>query len=106
MGKVATIRLHTMPTGCVVAVSHKRNPDGYFRYRVGSCRKPGSIIFMFHRWVWEQHNGPIPEGYEINHLCLNRGCINPEHLECIDGREHAIKTNRERKFIKKSQREV
>ncbi|WEM05518.1 HNH endonuclease [Ralstonia phage BOESR1] len=51
---------------------------------------------MFHRAMWEHHNGPIPEGYEINHLCNNRGCCTLEHLECITREEHLIKTNKAR----------
>lgn len=100
MGKVETLRFHKMPTGCVVCVSHKRNLDGYFRYTIGSSRKAGRKMFMFHRWVWEQQVGPIPEGYEINHKCFNRGCCNVEHLECIDGTEHTVLTNRTRKLVK------
>lgn len=100
MGGVATLRFHKMPTGCVVCVSHKRNHDGYFRYSIGSSRKGEKKCFMFHRWVWERHRGPIPEGYEIDHLCLNRGCCNVEHLQCIPKREHIIKTNKERRLIK------
>lgn len=88
MGGVATLRFHKMPTGCVVCVSHKRNHDGYFRYSIGSSRKGEKKCFMFHRWVWERHRGPIPEGYEI------------EHLQCIPKREHIIKTNKERKLVK------
>lgn len=33
------------------------------------------------RQIYQEHKGPIPEGYEINHLCWHRRCINPEHLE-------------------------
>lgn len=99
MGGVATLRFHTMPTGCIVCVSHKRDKDGYFRYSIGSSRKGEKVAFMFHRFVWENVHGKIPEGYEIDHLCLNRGCCNVEHLQCIPKREHVIKTNRERKVI-------
>lgn len=36
-----------------------------------------------HRVVYEALVGPIPEGLSIDHLCRNRGCVNPEHLEPV-----------------------
>jgi hypothetical protein len=33
-----------------------------------------------HRAVWEQVNGPIPEGMVVRHTCHNRACCNPGHL--------------------------
>lgn len=51
---------------------------------------------MFHRIIWEMKWGVIPDGHEINHLCHNRGCCNIDHLECLDGTEHAVLGNRER----------
>ena len=51
---------------------------------------------MYHRYMWEREHGPIPEGYEINHLCKNRACFNIDHLECINGTDHTVLTNTER----------
>jgi transposase len=36
-----------------------------------------------HRWFWEQRNGPVPEGYDLDHLCRVRHCVNPDHLEVV-----------------------
>ena len=59
----------------------------------GSVRFNGSARVV-HRIIWEHHHGqPIPDGLQIDHLCRNRGCCNPEHLEAVTQtenlREHA-----------------
>lgn len=36
-----------------------------------------------HRWVWEQHNGPIPNGYVIHHINSNKLDNRIENLSCI-----------------------
>jgi len=36
-----------------------------------------------HCWMYEQKYGPIPEGTELDHLCRNRRCVNPDHLEPV-----------------------
>jgi hypothetical protein len=83
-------------TGCLVPTNMKLNQDGYFRKAWGSCRKNERVAEMFHRFIWRARKGEIPDEYEINHLCGNRACQNVDHMECIHGKEHAIKTNQER----------
>jgi hypothetical protein len=36
-----------------------------------------------HRVAYELLYGPIPDGLQIDHLCRNRGCVNPTHLEAV-----------------------
>lgn len=41
-----------------------------------------------HRRFWEAVNGPRPDGHHIHHLCRNRACVNPDHLESLPERQH------------------
>jgi len=51
-----------------------RHPRGYgsFLFR--------KTIWRAHRASWTLHKGEIPKGMQLNHLCHNSGCVNPDHL--------------------------
>lgn len=47
-----------------------------------------------HRVGWYMLRGEIPAGMVINHVCGNRHCVNPQHLEMVTVRENALKDSR------------
>lgn len=53
--------------------------------------KSGAKIVYAHRHMYELLVGPIPDGLQIDHLCRNRVCVNPSHLEPVTNRENTIR---------------
>lgn len=43
---------------------------------------------LAHRAVWEAVNGPIPPGQTVDHLCRNKLCGRPDHLELVTAEEN------------------
>jgi hypothetical protein len=45
-------------------------------------------VRVAHRVVYEVLVGPVPEGMELDHLCRNRRCVNPDHMEPVTRAEN------------------
>jgi hypothetical protein len=69
-------------TGCWIWHGHF-NTGGYGQFSCGPIKN-----VLAHRYYFEQARGPIPEGTELHHLCTNRRCVNPDHLQTLTRKQH------------------
>ena len=77
-------RIRVTETGCWEWQLYL-TPQGYGRWNYR-----GRNGFA-HRIVYELLTNPIPDGLELDHLCRNHACVNPEHLEMVTHRENVLR---------------
>jgi hypothetical protein len=72
-------------TGCWLWQSQITNV-GYGLFYAG----PGKYVTA-HRWAFKRWNDVIPADLELDHLCRNRICRNPWHLEAVTSSENSMR---------------
>lgn len=86
--------------GCTLWMGQRGTKDGYGKF----LPHPGGTTVVAHRWIYEVHNGPIPEGMQVDHRChsddlscpggpdcIHRRCCNPAHLELVTPSENTMR---------------
>lgn len=97
-------RYPRVPLGVYLDARIDKNADGHWYWlgqvQTATTKRPtlGGYGFvnhwsigkaaLAHRVAYEFFVGPIPERYQIDHLCRVRLCVNPEHLEAVTQREN------------------
>lgn len=77
-------KTEALDNGCIEWTAYV-GENGYGRFYVDGR---GALA---HRWSYQFHVGPIPDGLVIDHLCRNTRCVNPDHLEPVTNAENVLR---------------
>lgn len=70
---------------CWIWIGSTRSINGYGQFLFN-----GKLV-QSHRISFEIFKGDIPNGLVIDHLCRNKICVNPEHLEAVSNKENILR---------------
>ena len=88
---------HVNKTGSCWLWEGRRTPNGYGRFNATHSK-----AVMAHRFAYELLRGPIPDGTQLDHLCLVILCVNPGHLEIVTPLENVTRSSAPSAVVRRS----
>jgi hypothetical protein len=77
-------------TRCWLWMASTRGTGPYGRFKVD-----GRDV-VAHRFAYELTKGAIPDGFQVDHRCRNRLCVNPAHLRVVTQKQNQENRKRDR----------
>lgn len=69
------------------------SPKGYGSFNAGRDEQGQQRTRSVHRFAWEQENGAVPDGCEIDHyVCDRRNCVRPSHLRAVPHYDNVMRS--------------
>lgn len=84
--------------GCWEWRGARNQAAGYGRFDANGTR------YLAHRYAYELLRGPIPHGMQLDHLCRNTMCVNPDHVEVVTEAEHGRRSGLDSGAARKDRR--
>lgn len=84
MGLPERVARRVVQQGECLTWTGARNNKGYGS--IGISHQRSALV---HRFVYERMVGPIPDGLTIDHLCMNKRCVNVQHMEVVTRAENS-----------------
>lgn len=81
-------RMVEAPSGCWIWLGYctrAQSGEQYARIQVGGKSRMASRI------SYELFVGPIPEGYQVDHLCRRTRCVRPAHLQAVSAQVNVLR---------------
>ena len=78
------LKVSPQTNGCWLWIGGKQG-NGYGNYGAGGKQ------YTVHRFLYEVVRGPVPRGLELDHLCRQRNCVRPSHLEAVTPTENKLR---------------
>jgi hypothetical protein len=79
-----------------------KDKKGYVKFATCEGSRKTIKHWLAHRWIWTHFNGPIPKGYEVDHINFNPSDNRIENLQLLTRYEHRQRRSKKGTIIQRA----